>query len=98
MARTGHKFAQKRIALERIETLFAQAAKRPSYAKRYLALARAISQRTKTPIPRELKLRLCKGCNAYLTAQNSTTRIKNKMKTITCNDCKTTKRIPLRKQ
>ncbi len=82
-------------ALVRINTLFEQAAIRPAYAKRYITLARKIGQRTKTPIPRALKLRMCKKCNAYLHAGNSTTRMRNGRKIIVCSECSTVKRIPL---
>lgn len=83
-------------ALTRIKTLFAQAALRPAYAKRYIALARKIGQRNRTRIPPTLKLRMCKKCNAHLDARTSTIRVKNGRRIIVCNSCGTVKRIPLR--
>ena len=87
--------AKQSNALMRINTLFEQAAIRPAYAKRYIALARKIGQRTRTSIPQTLKLRMCKTCNAYLNTKTSTTRVKNGRRIIVCSGCGTTKRIPL---
>ncbi|VVB54148.1 Ribonuclease P protein component 4 [uncultured archaeon] len=36
------------------------------YADRYLAIARKIALRSSVPLPKQVKMRLCKGCHKYL--------------------------------
>jgi len=88
----------KELARERIETLFTHARERLAYAKRYIALARKIATRAKTPIPKHLKRQFCKTCNSLLVfGKNATLRQRGAL-IIRCLDCGTIKRIPLRKQ
>ncbi|MBI4146404.1 ribonuclease P [Candidatus Woesearchaeota archaeon] len=90
-----NKGEQKKRAKERIHTLFEQAAKRPEYAKRYITIAQQLSARYKTQIPKILKQRFCKQCNALLIpGKNSTVRIKKGRKITTC-ECGTIKRAQL---
>lgn len=88
------KAEQKRIAEERIDKLFKQAAKRPDFAKRYVRLARKIAQRYTVSIPQKWKRKFCKKCNAFLTAgKNSTVRMRDKTIIIHCEECGNIKRI-----
>ncbi|HLD10476.1 MAG TPA: ribonuclease P [Candidatus Nanoarchaeia archaeon] len=88
----------KNIALTRIKELFDLAKINPDYEKRYLELSLKISQKTKTPIPKELKRKICKNCLILLNSRNSTQRIRNKVLTINCKNCNKTKRIPTTKK
>lgn len=60
----------KKIALERITILFAQAKERfkddPKLSNRYVALARKIAMKYKVRMPRELKRKFCRHCYSYL--------------------------------
>lgn len=88
----------KNRAIEQIEELFTLIKTNPDYEKRYLKLAIKISQKTKTPIPKDLKRKFCKTCLILLNSKNSTQRIRNKVLTITCKNCKRSKRIPTTKK
>jgi len=90
------KKKQKSIALERIEELLKQAEKaNPERAKKYIALARRISSRTKTRIPKELKRRFCRHCNSYLhIGTNARVRLNRGKKTYFCLSCGKFTRIP----
>ncbi len=88
------KQKQKTIALDRIKELFRQAEARPKMASRYVALARKISTRTKTKIPKEFKRRFCKGCNSYLVGTNFRVRLTGGKKTYFCRNCNKYTRIP----
>ncbi len=95
----GLKKQAKEIAMERIEILFKEAekafGKSPEKAKRYVELARKISTRTKTKMPKELKRKFCRKCNAYLVpGKNAKIRIKNKALIITCLECKALSKLP----
>ncbi|MBI5072696.1 ribonuclease P, partial [Candidatus Woesearchaeota archaeon] len=55
----------------RINYLFSQAEEQrnnPDLGKRYVLLARKLSSKAKVRIPRELKRKFCKHCNAYFIA------------------------------
>ena len=94
------KAVQKRIAKERIVTLFKQAElsskEDMDQANRYVDLARKIAMRVKMPIPKEYKQLFCKHCYSYLVAgKNSRHRINNGKVIISCFKCKKYKRIQL---
>ena len=80
------------IGLERIYRLFElaelQLDSNPARSKRYVALAREISKKTRARIPDELKTKFCKKCGAYLkekkNAQITTMGI---MKIVKCLEC-----------
>lgn len=93
------KSEEKKIALERIKTLFQEAesvfAKDKSLANRYVSLARKIAMKVKARIPAELKRRFCKHCYAYLVpGVNSRVRIRLGKVVISCLECKRFMRIP----
>ncbi len=92
---------ENKVSLERIEILFGQAEKYykkyPFLAHRYMFLARKISSKTRTQIPRELRRRFCHRCYHYLyPGQNLKVRINKKNKAVEylCLDCKRVNRYP----
>jgi len=66
----------------------------PERSHRYVEIARNISMRTRTRIPRRLKRRFCSKCFHYLYSKNCRVRTKNKKVVITCLDCGNVMRIP----
>ncbi len=87
------KQEQKKIAQERIDTLFQQAkkafSKDPALADRYVALARKIAQKHRVRIPSQYKRRFCRHCYSYLvTGMNARTRIRDKFIVTFCEKCK----------
>ena len=60
----------KKIALEKIKTLFQEARiqfnKNPSLSDKYIKLARKIAMKVNLSIPKEYKRRFCKHCYSYL--------------------------------
>jgi len=91
---TPVKRAQKRTAEERIETLFEQSSLRPTFARRYVGLARKLATRYKVKIPLKWRRRFCKNCNAWLVpGKNAQVRSRPGKMVITCSDCGTVKRI-----
>ena len=91
------------IAQERVKTLFnlAEQAFRenPQQAQRYVELARKIAMRARIRLPRELRRRVCRRCNAYLVpGATSRTRIRQEREphvAVTCLRCGAVTRIPL---
>jgi ribonuclease P protein subunit RPR2 len=87
------KQEQKKIAKERIGTLFSRAQeafpKDPALADRYVALARKISQKYRVRIPSGYKRRFCRHCYSYLvTGTNARTRIRDKFIVTFCERCR----------
>lgn len=90
--------ARQRIASGRIEALFGQALIRPAYAKRYVVLARRMASRHKVRIPQKWRKRFCKKCSAFLTpGKNASVRMRAKRIVITCLECKSVKRFPMKR-
>lgn len=66
-------------------------------ARRYVVLVRRISQRTRTPIPKDLVF--CKGCNVPMVpGVNCRTRIGNHKVKTTCLECERIRRVPYIKE
>lgn len=91
------------IAAERINILLREADrvsnKNDMLAKRYVTLARKISMKTKTKIPKKLKRKYCKHCHSYFKQGiNCRVRINNNMVLYYCFDCKQYTRIPFIKE
>ena len=83
---------QRRIALERIQTLFAEAEKafkeHPERSDRYVQLALRIGMRSQMRVPRELKRRVCKHCRRFLVpGRNCTVRLHDKRVIYRCACC-----------
>lgn len=90
------------VASERIEILIDQARqmaeKNEQLSRRYVSLARKISERTKVRIPSETKRYLCKGCGiALVPGYNAKIRLHAAKSglVITCLSCGTVKRYPV---
>ncbi len=86
------------IAARRMSLLFGLSRKalregRPERARRYVTLARRISQRTNTPLPRDETY--CKRCNMPLdVGRNCRVRVMNGNVKITCLECGDIRRMP----
>ena len=90
------------VASERIEILVDQARqmveKDERLSKRYVGLARKISERTKVRIPTETKRYLCKNCGiALVPGRNAKVRLHAAKSglVITCLSCGAVKRYPI---
>jgi ribonuclease P protein subunit RPR2 len=90
------------VARERIEILISHAKemadKDKGLSRRYVDLARRISERTKVRIPGELKRYLCKECGiALIPGRNARIRLhaRNTGIVITCLECGTMRRFPV---
>ena len=60
----------------------------PVLASRYVHLARKLSAKAKVRMPRELKRKFCKHCNAFfIPGKNYTVRTTGKTITYTCKIC-----------
>ena len=87
------------LAEKNIKDLFELAEKEysvhPERSHRYVEIARNISMRTRTRIPRFLKRRFCNKCHHFLVyGRNCRVRTKNTKVVITCLDCGNVMRIP----
>ncbi len=86
----------KKIALERIKILLKRAEEDEKRSKRYVELARRISEKCRVRIPKHLRIRICKKCNSFLIpGRNCRVRINKHRIIITCLNCGNIKRYPL---
>lgn len=90
------------VASERIEILIDQARrmveKDERLSRRYVSLARKISERTKVRIPSEMKRYLCKKCGiALVPGRNAKVRLHATKSglVITCLSCGAVKKYPV---
>lgn len=89
--------SRQKLALRRINELFEQALVRPSFSRRYVALARKMSSRHKVPIPARWKRRFCKACGAFwVPGRNCTVRVRSRMLVIRCLECGAVRRFPVK--
>ncbi len=96
----------KKIALERIESLFKQAERvfpeNQQLAQLYIDLARKIAQRTRTHLPSHLRHRICRKCHSYLVpGTTSRSRIRQRREphiALTCLNCDNIQRLFLREK
>ena len=88
------------VAADRIETLFdlaaaAVTADEPDRARRYLRLAKRISERTRTSIPADRKRQMCAGCDLRLIAgRTARVRVRPGRVVIRCSVCGHLHRYP----
>ena len=95
-----------KIAMERVRILFRLADETfsadPARAQRYVDLARRIAMRARLHLPRDLRRRVCRRCNAFLVpGATSRTRLRKRREphvATTCLKCGATTRIPLRRR
>ena len=97
------KKEQKKIAQERIKTLFEEAEKsfpkNKSLSNRYVTLARKVAMKVKCRIPMEFKRKFCKHCYKYLfPGRNCRIRTREGKLIIYCLECKKYTRIVLKKK
>jgi len=98
--------ATKRIAMQRVQTLFRLAKETfhedPSLAQRYVDMARKIAMAAKVRLPKEYRRQVCRYCKGFiLPGVNCRVRIKQRREphlVITCLNCGKQMRIPLRKR
>lgn len=99
-----NKKTQQYIAQKRIQTLFQLAEKQAfsgnmHLADRYVFLARNISMKLVTPIPKRFKQQFCKYCYHYMFPDVSCRVRIHRGKIIKyCHNCHKISRIPLRNQ
>jgi ribonuclease P protein subunit RPR2 len=94
----------KKVALERVKTLFqlahANMHDRPDLAQRYVDIARKVSMRTRLHLPPEYRAQICKHCKKFiLPGTNSRVRIQTRREphvVVTCLHCGGKTRIPLK--
>lgn len=91
---------ERRIALERMDILFALAEKEAlahhdARARRYVDLARRIGMRYNARIPPRWRRRFCKACRAYLVPSvNARVRVGRGHVVVTCLQCGSIQRLP----
>ncbi|MFQ5976515.1 MAG: hypothetical protein ACE5OZ_00090 [Candidatus Heimdallarchaeota archaeon] len=91
------------MAKRDIVALFQLAASEPdsAYAKRFVAEAREISKRTRTPIPRQFRLSFCRKCGTPWFGSQRRVRTRSSGKSrrrhivFSCLVCGNARRIPL---
>jgi ribonuclease P protein subunit RPR2 len=96
--------ATKRIALQRVRTLFSLAKEvireDPELAQRYVKIARRIAMGTKLRLPREYRRLVCRHCKSFiLPGVNCRVRIQSRREphvVITCLNCGKHSRMPLK--
>ncbi|MDI6718456.1 MAG: ribonuclease P [Methanomicrobiales archaeon] len=97
MSAKSQRSEGKRIARERIERLFQQAAaffpENPLWSDRCVALARSIAMKHRVRIPRPLKRQFCRRCSAFLVpGRTSRVRVHRGRVVITCLRCRSRRR------
>lgn len=94
---------EKKIAKERITTLFDEAKKASlreemKDSDRYVELARKIGMRYNVSIPSEFRRRFCKDCYSYmLPGKTCRVRVRDKMVVSLCENCGHVNRLSYRK-
>lgn len=69
-----------------------------NFKKKYFKLIKQISMKFRIKLSKEQKKKFCKKCFNSLDSNNSITRLTKDNIKITCNYCKNTKKIALKKQ
>lgn len=91
--------AERDVALGRVRRLmalaYAASPEDPSRADRYVGLARRIAMRYQVSLPRELRRRVCRGCDGLLVpGRSARVRVAHGRVTVTCLRCAAVKRYP----
>ncbi len=106
LRQTGMDTDARRIATQRVQTLFKLASEAisedPTLAQRYASLARKIAMAAKLRLSKEYRRQICRHCKSFiLPGVNCRVRIKQLREphaVITCLICGGQMRIPLRKK
>ncbi len=90
---------KRRIAVERIDTLFTLAERVFPYdrelANRYVSIALAVQQKARIRMPRRWKRRYCKKCHSFLVpGVNARVRLRDGHVVIKCLECGYIMRYP----
>ncbi len=96
----------KRIALQRIHTLFSLAKEviheDPELAQRYVHIARKIAMRTQLRLPKEFRWLVCRKCKSFIfPGVNCRIRIQQRREphmVMTCLNCGRHFRLPLKRR
>jgi len=104
MAKRRHRGMERRIAGERMATLFHLAEtealhRRTERARRYVELARRIGMRYNVRVPAPFKRSFCKKCFAFLLPSVSARiRVGEGRVVVTCGACGAVQRYPYRRE
>jgi ribonuclease P protein subunit RPR2 len=107
MARRASPKAEiRRLAQDRIEILWNQSLSvvktKPELARRWMIIAKALGQRARVKIPRNIRRRICKGCGSVLIpGENCRVRLRHNRSThvsVTCFNCGTIRRFPVEQE
>ncbi len=104
MAKRRHRGMERRIAIERMTTLFRLAEtealqRHPERARRYVELARKLGMRYNVRVPAPFKRSFCKECLAFLLPSvNARIRVGNGRLVVTCTSCGAVQRHPYRRE
>ncbi|TLZ89941.1 MAG: ribonuclease P [Methanobacteriota archaeon] len=104
MAKRRHRGMERRIAGERMATLFRLAEtealhRRTERARRYVELARRIGMRYNVRVPAPFKRSFCKKCFAFLLPSVSARiRVGEGRVVVTCGACGAVQRYPYRRE
>ena len=87
------KIDVEKIVLERMYRLSELAeeefGKLPKRSKRYIELVNKLSQRNRVKIPKELRMKFCKKCSAFLVeGKNLERKVSGKLIETKCLECK----------
>ncbi|MEW5937523.1 MAG: hypothetical protein AB1665_06870 [Candidatus Thermoplasmatota archaeon] len=94
---------RKRVALERIAILMGEAERAAvsgeiDRADRYALLARRVGMRYNAPITRQWRMRVCRGCERYLSpGKTARVRVTDRVLVITCLRCGRAWRMPFKR-
>jgi ribonuclease P protein subunit RPR2 len=98
-----NKSEERVLAQERMRRLVALAetaqrrADPPREVKRYVSLARRIGMRYQVSLPRDVRRRLCRGCETILIpGKTARHRVTSGRLAVTCLSCGTIKRYPFK--
>jgi len=102
----GMDASTKRIAMQRIQTLFHLAKEtfdeNPHLAQCYVDTARKIAMAAKVRLPRKYKRQICKHCKSFiLPGVNCRVRVRQRREphvVITCFNCGRQTRLPMKKR
>jgi len=86
--------SNQKIALERIYRLFELACGNEKYSKRYLQLAKRMSEKCRVSIPKELKEKYCKKCFSLKITQTK----KEPFLIAKCDECGCEKKYGLKEK
>jgi len=100
--RRRNKGAERELALERVRRLFVLAQQAtpedPKLAERYVRLSRRIAMRYQVSLPRDIRRRVCRGCDGLLLpGRSARVRMTNGRVSVTCLRCGAVKRYPYSK-